>query len=168
MKILGIDPGTHVMGWGVVESDGDNVSAVDFGAIKVPDRLKAAEKLNHLYNELLKVIRKHRPDAVAVEQPFVAKNIHSAFMVGRAQSVALLAAAGKGIPAYEYTPAQVKQRVANYGASSKEQVQEMVRLELGMAQVPEPNDAADALAVALCHAHEIRMNDLISGQGEKR
>ena len=168
MKILGVDPGTQVMGWGVVESDGDAVSPVDYGAIKVPDKLQAGEKLNLLYNELLKIIRKHKPDAMAVEQPFVAKNVHSAFMVGRAQAIALLAGAGKGIPTFEYTPAQVKQRVANYGASSKEQVQEMVRLQLGLAQVPEPNDAADALAVALSHAYEMRMNDLISGQGEKR
>ncbi len=168
MKILGIDPGTQVMGWGVVESDGGNVCLVGFGAIKVPDKLQPAEKLNILYRELLKVIRQYAPDTIAVEQPFVAKNVHSAFMVGRAQAIALLAAAGKKIPAFEYTPAQVKQHVANYGASSKEQVQEMVRLQLGMSQPPEPNDAADALAVALCHAQEMHVNDLLSRQGERR
>jgi crossover junction endodeoxyribonuclease RuvC len=166
MKILGIDPGTHVMGWGVVETDGDNVSAVDYGAIKVPDKLQPADKLNLLYTELLKIIRKHRPDSIAVEQPFVAKNVHSAFMVGRAQAVALLAAAGNKIPSFEYTPAQVKQRVSNYGASSKEQIQQMVKLMLGMKEIPQPNDAADALAIALCHAQESHLNDLISRQGE--
>jgi crossover junction endodeoxyribonuclease RuvC len=165
MKILGIDPGTQVMGWGVVENDGNNVSLVGYGAIKVPDRLQPGEKLNLLYTELLKIIRKYAPDTIAVEQPFVAKNVHSAFMVGRAQAIALLAAAGRKIPAFEYTPAQVKQQVSNYGASSKEQVQEMVRLQLGMAQVPEPNDAADALAVALCHAQQMHVNDLISRTG---
>ena len=168
MKILGIDPGTQVMGWGVVESDGSDVSLVGYGAIKVPDKLQPAEKLNHLYTELLKIIRKYAPANVAVEQPFVAKNIHSAFMVGRAQAIALLAAAGKNIPAFEYTPAQVKQHVANYGASSKEQVQEMVKLQLGMKQVPEPNDAADALAVALCHVQEMHVNALLAGHGERR
>jgi crossover junction endodeoxyribonuclease RuvC len=165
MKILGIDPGTQVMGWGVLETDGSDVSMVGYGAIKVPDKLQAGEKLNFLYTELNKIIRKYKPDNIAVEQPFVAKNVHSAFVVGRAQAVALLAAAGKDIPAFEYSPAQVKQHVANYGASSKEQIQEMVKLQLGLKEVPEPNDAADALAVALCHAQEIHVNDLLSRQG---
>ncbi len=165
MRILGIDPGTAVMGWGVVESDGDSVSAGGFGAIKLPDKLKPGEKLDRLFSELNKVIRKYQPDEIAVEQPFVAKNVHSAFMVGRAQAIALLAAASRKIPSYEYTPAQVKQRVANYGASSKDQVQEMVRLQLGLREAPEPTDAADALAVALCHAQEIHVNELIARTG---
>jgi crossover junction endodeoxyribonuclease RuvC len=168
MKILGIDPGTKVMGYGVVMFEDEDLSLVDFGAIKVPERLSTGEKLNLLYTELLKVIKKHAPDAVAVEQPFVAKNIHAAFVIGRAQAMALLAAASKKIPSFEYTPAQVKQRVANYGASSKEQVQEMVRLQLGLAEVPEPNDAADALAVAICHAQEIHINSLLERQGERQ
>jgi crossover junction endodeoxyribonuclease RuvC len=165
MKILGVDPGTQVMGWGVVETDGDNVSAVGYGAIKVPDKLPAADKLNLLYTELLKIIRQYRPENIAVEQPFVAKNVHSAFVVGRAQAVALLAAANNKIPSFEYTPAQVKQRVSNYGASSKEQIQQMVKLMLGMKEIPQPNDAADALAIALCHAQESHLNDLITRTG---
>jgi crossover junction endodeoxyribonuclease RuvC len=166
MKILGIDPGTHVMGWGIIETDGDNVSAVGYGAIKVPDKLQAADKLNLLYTELLKIIRQYQPNTIAVEQPFVAKNVHSAFVVGRAQAVALLAAANNKIPCFEYTPAQVKQRVSNYGASGKEQMQQMVKLMLGMKEIPQPNDAADALAIALCHAQESHLNDLLSRQGE--
>jgi crossover junction endodeoxyribonuclease RuvC len=165
MKILGIDPGTQVMGWGVVESDGDNVSMVGYGAIKVPDKLQTAQKLHHIYTEVQKIIRKYAPDTVAVETPFVGKNVHSAFVVGRAQAMALLAAAAKDLPAFEYSPAKIKQCVANYGASSKEQIQQMVRLLLGLREIPEPNDAADALAVALCHVQEIRMNDLLSRQG---
>ena len=168
MKILGIDPGTGVMGYGVVENDGDALSLVDFGAITVPERLPIGERLRRLYDELLKVIQKHRPDAVAVEQPFVAKNVRTALAIGRAQAIALLAAAEKNIPAFEYTPAQVKQRVANYGASSKEQIQEMVRLQLGLAEVPQPNDAADALAVAICHAQEMHLNSLLTRQGERQ
>jgi crossover junction endodeoxyribonuclease RuvC len=168
MKILGIDPGTKVMGYGVVLFVDEDLSLVDFGTIKVPERLSTGEKLNLLYTELLKVIRKHSPDAVAVEQPFVAKNIHSAFVLGRAQAMALLAAASKKIPSFEYTPAQVKQRVASYGASSKEQIQEMVRLQLGLAEIPEPNDAADALAVAICHAQEVHINSLLERQGERQ
>jgi crossover junction endodeoxyribonuclease RuvC len=166
MKILGIDPGTVVMGYGTVEYEGDEVTLVEYGAIKVPEHLQIAPRLSHLYNEILKVIRKQRPDAIAVEQPFVAKNVRTALAIGRAQAIALLAAAVQGIPTFEYTPAQIKQRVANYGASSKEQIQEMVRLQLGLDEVPRPNDAADALAVAICHVHEMHLEKLLAGQGE--
>ena len=103
---------------------------------------------------------------MVVEQPFIAKNARSALAIGRAQAVALLAAAGRGIPTYEYTPTQIKQRVANYGASSKEQIQEMVRLQLGLSEVPQPNDAADALAVAICHLREIHLSNLLASQRE--
>ena len=168
MKILGIDPGTVVMGYGVIESEDDELALVDFGAITVPEKSPIGARLSRLYQELLKVIQKHHPDCVAVEQPFVAKNVRTALAIGRAQASALLAAAGKGIPTFEYTPAQVKQRVANYGASSKEQVQEMVRLQLNLAEVPQPNDAADALAVAICHAQEIHLNNLLTRQGERQ
>ncbi|HUT67235.1 MAG TPA: crossover junction endodeoxyribonuclease RuvC [Dehalococcoidales bacterium] len=166
MKILGIDPGTVVMGYGVIESENDEITLVDFGAITVPERSGIGERLSLLYNQLLDVILRHRPDVVAVEQPFVSKNVKSAMAIGRAQAIALLAAANRKIPSYEYTPAQVKQRVTNYGASSKEQIQEMVRLQLGMAEVPQPNDAADALAVAICHVQEMHINDLLARQRE--
>jgi crossover junction endodeoxyribonuclease RuvC len=167
MKILGIDPGTVVMGYGVIESEDDALSLVDFGAITVPEKLPIGERLRRIYNELLKVIQKHRPDVIAVEQPFVAKNVRTALAIGRAQAIALLAAAVKGVPSFDYSPAQVKLRVANYGASSKEQIQEMVRLHLGLAEVPQPNDAADALAVAICHAQETHLDKLLTQQGEK-
>ncbi len=166
MKILGIDPGTVVMGYGVIESEDEEITLVDFGAITVRERLEIGERLKQIYNQLLDVILRYRPDAVAVEQPFVAKNVKSAMAIGRAQAIALLAAAGKGIPTYEYAPAQVKQRVAHYGASGKEQVQEMVRLQLGLAEVPQPSDAADALAVAICHVQETHLQNLLARQGE--
>ncbi len=117
-----------------------------------------------MYNQLLEIVSRYQPDAVAVEQPFVAKNVKSALAIGRAQAVAILAAANKGIPTYEYTPARIKQSVANYGASSKEQIQEMVRLQLGLSQIPQPSDAADALAVALCHLSEIHLSNLLAKQ----
>ncbi len=167
MKILGIDPGTVVMGYGLIESDGNETALVDYGAIAVPERLTTGERLNYLYKELLKIIRKHKPDTCAVEQPFVAKNVKSAMAIGRAQAIALLAASSQNIPTHEYTPAQVKMRVANYGASSKEQIQEMVRLQLGLEETPQPNDAADALAVALCHVQEMHINELLAKQGER-
>ena len=99
-----------------------------------------------------------------IEQPFVARNVKSALAVGKAQAVAILAAANRGISTYEYTPTQVKQRVANYGASSKEQIQEMVKLQLGLSQTPQPSDAADALAVAICHLHETHLSNLLAEQ----
>ena len=168
MRVLGIDPGTITMGYGVVDSQDDEIALADCGALVSPERSPIGERLRYLYNELLAIIGRHQPDAVAVEQPFVAKNVRSALAIGRAQAVALLAAANKGIPTYEYTPTQIKQRVANYGASSKEQIQEMVKLQLGLAEVPQPNDAADALAVAICHLREIHLSNLLASQGERQ
>ncbi len=167
MKVLGIDPGTIKMGYGVVEGQGDRMSLVDCGALVSPERTPIGERLDYLYRELLEIVRHHRPDAMAVEQPFVAKNARSALAIGRAQAVALLAATGQGIPTYEYTPTRIKQQVANYGASSKEQVQEMVRLQLGLAEAPQPDDAADAVAVAICHLREVHVSNLLAGQGER-
>jgi len=168
MKVLGIDPGTITMGYGVIESRDDEIALIDCGALVGAERSPIGERLSYLYDELLKIISRQKPDVVAVEQPFVAKNVRSALAIGRAQAIALLAAAGKGIPTYEYTPTQIKQRVANYGASSKEQVQEMVKLQLGLAEVPQPNDAADALAVAICHLREAHLSNLLAGQKERQ
>ncbi|MAG15276.1 MAG: crossover junction endodeoxyribonuclease RuvC [Dehalococcoidales bacterium] len=167
MKVLGIDPGTVTMGYGVVEGQGDLMSLVDCGVLVSEARSPIGERLDYLYRELLEIVRYHRPGAVAVEQPFVAKNARSALAIGRAQAVALLAATGQGIPTYEYTPTRIKQRVANYGASSKEQVQEMVRLQLDLAEAPQPDDAADAVAVAICHLREEHVSNLLAGQGER-
>ena len=150
------------MGYGVIDSVEGETALVDYGALTSPPRPPIAERLSFFYKQLSEIIAQHQPDAVAVEQPFVAKNVRSALAIGRAQAIAMLAAANTGIPTYEYTPAQIKQRITNYGASSKEQIQEMVRLQLGMAQVPQPNDAADALAVALCHLNEIHLSNLLA------
>ncbi len=164
MRILGIDPGTIAMGYGVIASQDDEITLVDYGTLTTKARSPMGERLSYLYNRLLEIISQHQPDVVAVEQPFVAKNAKTALAIGRAQTVAILAAANQGIPTYEYTPTQIKQRVANYGASSKEQIQEMVRLQLGLSQVPESNDAADALAVALCHHSEMHLSNLLAKQ----
>ncbi|MDD4876540.1 MAG: crossover junction endodeoxyribonuclease RuvC [Dehalococcoidales bacterium] len=163
MIILGIDPGTRSMGYGVIESSGDEAILVDYGALTNSLHAPIGECLSFLYQKLSEIILRHKPDAVAVEQPFVAKNAKSALAIGRAQAIAILAAANNGIAAAEYTPSQIKQRVANYGASSKEQIQEMVRLQLNLSEIPQPNDAADALAVALCHLREIHLDNLLSG-----
>jgi crossover junction endodeoxyribonuclease RuvC len=155
------------MGYGVVESQNDDIALIDYGALSCRERSPIGERLSYLYHELLELIQRHQPDTVAVEQPFVAHNVRSTLAIGRAQATALLAAANEGIPTYEYTPAQIKQMVANYGASSKEQIQEMVRLQLGLAQAPQPDDAADALAVAICHLRQTHLNNLLARQGER-
>jgi len=162
MRILGIDPGTITMGYGVVEAKDDEVTMVDCSALTAPQPASIGERLNYLHQRLLEIVSRYQPDVVAIEQPFVSKNVKSALAIGMAQAIAMLAAASKGIPIYEYTPAQVKQRVTNYGGSSKEQVQEMVKLQLGLAEVPQPNDAADALAVALCHLRETHLDSLLA------
>lgn len=162
MRIIGIDPGTVVMGYGIIEARDDKVSLVKCGALKNSGRSPIGERLSYFYEELLKIISLFGPEAAAVEQPFVAKNVRSALAIGRAQAVAILAAAGKGLPVFEYTPATIKQKVADYGASSKEQIQEMVRLQLGLSEVPRPADAADAIAVALCHVREMQWQNLIA------
>ncbi len=167
MRVLGIDPGTVTMGYGVVEGDNNDLNMVDCGALVASERSPIGERLCYLYRELLCIIENYQPDMVAVEQPFVASNARSALAIGRAQAIALLAAATQDIPAHEYTPAQIKQSVANYGASSKAQVQEMVRLQLNLKEVPHPDDAADALAVAICHLREAHLSELLARQGEK-
>ena len=164
MRILGIDPGTVTMGYGVIENLDDEIALVSSGALDCPLRSLVGERLRFLYAELMSIISRYQPGAVAIESPFVARNVKSALAIGKAQAVAILAAANSGIASYEYTPAQVKQRVANYGASSKEQIQEMVRFQLGLAEVPRPSDAADALAVAICHWHETRLARLLADQ----
>jgi crossover junction endodeoxyribonuclease RuvC len=162
MKILGIDPGTKIMGYGIIDTNDNDVTLIDFGTL-IPDSSDDnAQCLHNLYQGLIKIIGRYRPDAVAVEQPFISKNVRSAMAIGRAQAIALLAAASQRIPSYEYTPTQIKQRVANYGGGSKEQIQEMVRIQLGLSEIPEPNDAADALAVAICHVREIHLDNILA------
>lgn len=161
MRVLGIDPGTITLGYGIIDENDDSLTTRAYGAINAPPRSPMGERLCYMYEHLLKLVKLHHPDVAAIEQPFVAKNVKSALAIGRSQAIAILAAAGQGIPVYEYSPAQVKQQVSNYGASSKEQIQEMVKLQLGLSTVPEPNDAADALAVALCHLGQNRLSRIL-------
>ena len=162
MRILGVDPGTIVLGYGLIESLRDEMTLVHFDAIKCKARSDMSERLLFLYDGLTLVVRKYKPDVMAVETPFVGENIKSALAIGKAQAIVLLIAAQTKIPIYEYSPAQVKHHVADYGASSKEQMQEMVKMLLDLDEVPQPNDAADALAVAICHLRESRLRDIIA------
>ena len=149
--MLGVDPGLRVTGWGVVGANGEAFHSLASGAIPTRRDRRPEERLHHIFRELCAVIERWRPAEVAVEDPFVAQNARSAFAIGEARAVALLAAAQAGLPVRPYTPAEVKLAVAGYGRSDKAQVQELVRVQLGLATAPEPVDAADALAVALCH-----------------
>jgi crossover junction endodeoxyribonuclease RuvC len=164
MKVLGIDPGTIIMGFGIIENRNNDIALVDYGVIRTKERSPIGERLSYLYSHITEIIARYQPDVIAVEQPFVAKNARSAFAIGRAQAVAILAAANSRIPCFEYTPAEVKQRVANYGASNKEQIQQMVMLQLGLNEVPDPPDAADALGVALCHLQAAHLQNLLDQQ----
>ncbi len=153
MRALGIDPGTATMGWGVVEFNGGHLRLIDVGALTTPAGMPQPERLLQLYNGLRAIIEQLHPDTAAVEELFFGKNVNTALSVGQARGVALLALAQAGVPVYEYKPLAVKQAVAGYGGADKRQMQEMVRLTLGLATVPRPDDAADALAIAICHAY---------------
>lgn len=157
MRVLGVDPGTLRLGYGVVDG-GDDMQMVDCGALNLRPQTSVGERLVSVYEKLSAIITQHHPDEAAIEEPFVGHNIRSALAIGRAQAVATLAAANQGLPIYYYSPAQIKQQVAGYGESDKEQVQEMVRIQLGLSCPPQPNDAADALAVAICHIQQRRFD----------
>jgi crossover junction endodeoxyribonuclease RuvC len=167
MRILGIDPGTLVVGYGVIDSQGDEMTLIHCNALTCSQHSPLTERLNYFFNTLLDIIGYYKPNVVAIEQPFVAKNVNTALAIGKAQTVAILAASQLGIPSYEYSPAQVKRVVTNYGSSSKEQIQEMVRLQFGLDKIPEPNDVADALAVAICHLREVHLKEILAQQGNE-
>ncbi len=153
MKVFGIDPGSERTGYGCIETDGSRHCLIVCGAIATPPRAAFPDKLLVIYGELRRLLAEHRPDSVAVENIFYAANVRSALKLGHARGVALLAAAEGGYPIAEYAPAEIKRAVVGYGRAEKHQVQEMVRLLLGLEVAPEPDDAADALAVAICHVH---------------
>ena len=164
-RILAIDPGMASMGYGVVEGDVDKATALDYGVLVTGARVPAEKRLLSLYRGVLGLLERYQPSEFAIET-FVARNVRSALAVGQARGVALLAAAEKGLPVYEYTPLQVKQAAVGYGRSEKKQVQEMVRLQLGLSSAPQPDDAADALAVAICHMRGRQMARLIAEANE--
>jgi len=161
MRILGLDPGSVVFGYGLVE-DTARLSLVDSGVIKASPRLPVEQRLVILFDGISKVIETHAPDEVAIEEPFAGVNVRSAFMIGRAQALGMLAAARAGLAIACYSPAAVKRQVSGYGMGDKEQVRAMVSLELNTRNLPPENDATDALAVALCHLHHVRANRLLS------
>jgi crossover junction endodeoxyribonuclease RuvC len=162
MLALGIDPGTESTGYGIVsEDDAGVLSAISFGVIKTSKNQAAERRLKIIHEELSKIIFLNRPDSAAVEKLFFQKNVTNAIAVGQARGVILLALCEAKVNISEYTPNEVKQCVTGYGAADKKQVQEMVRILLNLKDTPKPDDAADALAIAICHIRHNRINSLI-------
>ncbi len=169
MLILGIDPGTATTGYGLVDEDASGAPGLmDYGVIQTAAGVPMPIRLLTIYRQATALIRRCPPDAVAVEELFFKQNVSTALTVGQARGVILLAAAEAGLPIYEYKPAEVKQALVGYGGAEKEQIQEMLRLLLGLDAIPSPDDAADAVAVAICHLHSPRLRRLTDGIGRQR
>lgn len=152
--ILGIDPGTRVTGYGLLKKQGSKIEAIDFGCIRPPAKLELGKRYQILFESLETLIKKHRPNALSVETQFVQKNVASAMKISMARAMVLLAASRANIPYYEYAPRKAKLAVAGNGSASKMQLQKMLQMLLKLPQVAIPEDASDALAIAICHAHE--------------
>ena len=162
MKIIGIDPGTGILGFGVVNfTTGKPAKLVTAGVIKTPAHTPLPERLMEIYNGLCEIIDETKPEVCSIEKLFFAQNITTAISVSHARGVAMLAAAQASLPIFEYTPLQIKQTLTGYGRAEKKQIQEMVRIHLGLKEIPKPDDCADALAAAITH-------DLMSRGGEVR
>jgi crossover junction endodeoxyribonuclease RuvC len=153
VRVFGIDPGSERTGYGCVETDGSRHRIVVCGAISSPVLASFADKLHRIHSQLTIILAECRPACVAIENVFYSVNARSALKLGHARGVAMLAAAEFGVPIYEYTPAEVKRVVVGYGRAEKPQVQHMIKMMLRLAEAPSPHDAADALAVAVCHIH---------------
>lgn len=160
MLVIGIDPGTATTGYGLIQDKEDNLTVVDYGVILTSPELEMSERLQEIYRRLTQLILLHHPESGAVEKLFFQKNVRTALSVGQARGVVLLALAEAKLPVYEYTPLEVKQAVAGFGGAGKKQVQQMVRALLNLNEIPQPDDAADALAIAICHLHTSRWRDL--------
>lgn len=159
MRILGIDPGIAIVGYSIVECVGNKFKALEYGCITTDSKILFPDRLKIVYDELLKIIEKYEPEDLAIEELFFNKNVKTAIMVGQARGVEILAARNMGLEIYEYTPLQIKQSVVGYGRAEKHQVQEMVKMLLNLQEIPKPDDAADALAVAICHGSSLKFKD---------
>lgn len=163
MIILGIDPGYAIVGYGVIRYEGGKMSVIDYGKITTEANIPLSKRLKLIYDSLTQLIETFKPDVVAVEELFFNSNVKTAIAVGHARGVIILAAANMNLKIAEYTPLQIKQAVVGYGRADKNQVQQMVKMFLGLDKVPKPDDTADALAVAICHAHSYRPKRVIGG-----
>lgn len=153
MRIIGIDPGYAIMGWGILDLKGNKFSIVDYGSITTDAGVDAAKRLQHIYAELGAIIAKYEPEEAAIEELFFNNNAKTVILVGEARGIAVLACANAGLEISEYTPLQIKQALVGYGRADKKQVQAMVKAILNLKEVPRPDDTADAVAAAICHGH---------------
>lgn len=159
MKILGIDPGYAIVGFGLVEYNAGRFTPLDCGVLTTPQDMPFPKRLKSLYDMLALYITEKKPDVVAIETLFFNTNVTTAIQVGHARGVLILAAENAGVPVFEYTPLQIKQAITGYGRADKTQMQQMVKMLLGLGAIPKPDDAADALAVAICHGQSFKLND---------
>ena len=153
MRILGIDPGYAIMGWGVLDLKGNRYSVVDYGSITTDAKTDMPLRLQHLYTELNSIITEYQPEEAAVEELYFTNNAKTVIFVGQARGIALLACVNNGLKVSEYTPLQIKQALTGYGKADKKQVQAMVKTILNLEEVPKPDDTADAVAAAICHGN---------------
>ena len=153
MRILGIDPGLAIVGWGIVDYEKSKFHTIAYGALRTPPKISTEERLGLIYEGMQELLEKYHPDAMAIEELFFNTNVTTGIRVAEARGVLLLAARNAGIAIQEYTPPQVKQAVVGYGRAEKRQVMTMVTMLLGLKEIPKPDDTADALAIAICHAH---------------
>ena len=165
MLVIGIDPGTAITGYGLVREENDGrLTVVDYGVVTTPAKMPMPQRLLQIYRQLKEITLLHRPDSGAVEKLFFQTNVKTAIGVGQGRGVAILALAEAEMPISEYTPNEIKQAIAGYGGADKTQMQYMVKALLELDEIPKPDDAADALAVAVCHIHHARYNSLTENQ----
>jgi crossover junction endodeoxyribonuclease RuvC len=157
MRIIGIDPGTGILGFGVIDTENSKAELVDAGVIRTKVHQPLDERLEEIYNALCEIIAENKPKIMAVEKLFFAQNVTTAISVSHARGVAMLAGKLAGLEIVEYTPLQIKQALTGYGRADKKQMQEMVRVVLGLKTVPQPDDCADALAAAICHGMTLKL-----------
>jgi crossover junction endodeoxyribonuclease RuvC len=162
--VIGIDPGTALCGFGIVRAVDDDYQLVTCGAISTPPKTPLDVRLLKIYEDLTDLIREYKPDEAAIEKLFFARNITTALSVGHARGVAMLTIAQAKIPLAEYTPNEIKQAVSGYGGADKQQMQQMVKMLLHLDEVPKPDDAADAAAIAICHLQGARLRQMIESQ----
>jgi crossover junction endodeoxyribonuclease RuvC len=162
VRVLGIDPGIAIVGFGFIDKIGSKLVPVQYGSIQTEAHKDPAIRLKEVYDATKQLIDKYKPDSMAIEKLFFNRNVTTAFTVGQARGVMILAGVQAGLPIAEYTPLQVKQAVVGYGKAEKHQVQEMVKIFLKLSAVPKPDDVADALAVAICHAHSSALQNKIN------
>lgn len=158
MRVMGVDPGIAIVGFGIIDQTGHRLTPVQYGSIQTKAGVQTPRRLKQIYDAFAELLSQYKPDVVAVEKLFFNRNVTTAFTVGQARGVLLLAAEETGVGITEYTPLQVKQAVVGYGKAEKRQIQEMVKMLLNLSEIPRPDDVADALGVAICQAHSAQFH----------